>query len=35
MSKPVAVAWRETSEELRGRYVTEREVDRRKRLQVL
>jgi transposase len=35
MSKPVAVAWRETAEELRGRYVAERDVGRRKRLQAL
>jgi transposase len=35
MSKPVAVAWRETAEELRERYVVEGDVSRRKRLQVL
>jgi transposase len=35
MSKPVAVAWRETSEELRERYVGERDVEQRKRLQAL
>ena len=35
MSKPVAVAWRETAAELRERYVAERAVERRKRLQVL
>ena len=35
MSKPVAVAWRETAEELRERYVVERDVERRKRLQAL
>ncbi len=35
MSKPVAVAWRETVEELYAQYRTEREVARRKRLQVL
>ena len=35
MSKPVAAEWRETAEELRERYVTERDVGRRKRLQAL
>ena len=35
MSKPVAVAWRETAEELREGYVGERDVERRKRLQAL
>lgn len=35
MSKSVAVAWGEAAEELRERYVAERAVDRRKRLQVL
>ena len=35
MSKPVAVAWRETAEELYAKYRAEREVGRRKRLQVL
>ena len=35
MSKPVAVAWVETAEELYERYRTERDVARRKRLQVL
>jgi transposase len=35
MSKPVAVAWRETAEELYAQYRTEGEVARRKRLQVL
>src|SRR5215211_2926670 len=35
MSKPVAVAWRETAEELSERYRAERVVERRKRLQVL
>jgi TolB-like protein len=32
MSKPVAVAWRETAEELYAQYRTEGEVARRKRL---
>ena len=31
MSKPVAVAWAETAEELEGRYRAERDVERRKR----
>jgi transposase len=35
MSKPVTAAWRETAEELRKRYVAERDMGRRKRLQVL
>ena len=35
MSKPVAVAWGETAEELEGRYRAEREVERRKRLGAL
>jgi transposase len=35
MSKPVAVAWRETAEELYEQYRAERAVARRKRLQVL
>jgi transposase len=35
MSKPVAVAWRETADELRERYVAERDIERRKRLQAL
>jgi transposase len=35
MSKPVAVAWAETAEELYERYRDERVVARRKRLQVL
>lgn len=35
MSKPVAVAWAETAEELEARYRAEREVERRKRLGAL
>src|SRR5689334_23215345 len=35
MSKPVAVEWKESAEELYERYRAEREVARRKRLQVL
>ena len=35
MSKPVAVAWRETSGELEARYRSERDVERRKRLGAL
>jgi transposase len=35
MSKPVAVAWGETAEELEGRYRAERDVGRRKRLGAL
>jgi transposase len=35
MSKPVAVAWAEPAEDLYERYRAEREVGRRKRLQVL
>jgi len=35
MSKPVAVEWRETTEGLRELYAAERDVERRKRLQVL
>ncbi len=35
MSKPVAVAWAETAEELEGRYRAERDVERRKRLGAL
>lgn len=35
MSKPVAVAWTETAEELERRYRTERDVERRKRLGAL
>ena len=35
MSKPVSVAWGETAEELYEQYCAEREVRRRKRLQVL
>ena len=35
MSKPVAVAWMETAEELERRYRAERDVERRKRLGAL
>ena len=35
MSKPVAVAWAETAEELETRYRAERDVERRKRLGAL
>ena len=35
MSKPVAVAWSETAEELEARYRAERAVERRKRLGAL
>jgi transposase len=35
MSKPVAVAWSETAEELEARYRAERDVERRKRLGAL
>ena len=35
MSRPVAVAWRETPEELERRYRAERDVERRKRLGAL
>ena len=35
MSKPVAVAWAETAEELEARYRAERDVERRKRLGAL
>jgi transposase len=35
MSKPVVVAWSETTEELEGRYRAERDVERRKRLGAL
>ena len=35
MSKPVAVAWAETAEELEARYRVERDVERRKRLGAL
>ncbi len=35
MSKPVAVAWGETAEELEARYRVERDVERRKRLGAL
>ena len=35
MSKPVAVAWAETAEELERRYCGERDVERRKRLGAL
>jgi len=35
MSKPVAVAWAETAEELERRYRAERDVERRKRLGAL
>ncbi len=35
MSKSVVVPWRETAEDLRERYVEERDIERRKRLQAL